>query len=349
MGTGTSTLPREELLVLFDKVDADKSGTLDHAEVQALCQLLWEKEKQSGKIPNKVGNSVFQLLDSDGDGIITHDEFELLVEEVYNDRSHIIEDAGVKLGETSSWLGFLGISQQSKPEDDDDDEPTTSKNDVDPDAIIEAVKPTKSESKPRKVRPKKEDSEESEKSEQSPKSGSEEQSSKSSSESESVHSDPPPRKSKKKKPPKESSSDEEPAPAIVEAPPESSSWLSNLFSSSPADPKAKTADKAVDQESRSFWQSWTESKPEPAPPATLPAATREVPEWPATNGPGLTMPSRLLPLNQFLLMQQPQSLQRRAIELALEEEETTRYVRIRPWPSEYSPAWESYAPFRMRR
>ena len=350
MGTGTSTLPREELLILFDQVDTDKSGTLDHGEVQALCQLIWEKEKQSGKIPKKVGNSVFALLDNDGDGIITHDEFELLVEEVYNDRSHIIEDAGVKLDTGSSWLGFLGISQGSKDDDDEEAAPAAT-NDIDPDAIIEAVQPTRTEAKPRKVRAKKEESEESDhKSEKSDRKSESEPSSKSSSESESV-AEPAPRKSKRKKPKTPPSEAEEAAPAPLknEAPPEpeSSSWFSNLFSGSTGQ-KGPTAEKAVDQESRSFWQSWTEPKPEAAP-ATLPAATRQVPDWPATNGPGVTLPPRLLPLNEFLSMLPQQSTQRQAIEIALQEEDLPRYVRIRPWPSDYSPAWESYQPFRMRR
>jgi len=100
---------------------------------------------------------VFELLDSDGDGVITHDEFEMLVEEVYNDRSHIINDAGVKFVEGGSWLGFLGLGGNDNPEEEEAAKPPEGV--VDPDEI-ETVKPQK---KAKRVREKMQESEDDEK------------------------------------------------------------------------------------------------------------------------------------------------------------------------------------------
>ena len=102
MGSSQS-LSQSELYALFSEVDVNNSDSLDLSEVSRLCQLIWTKEGMSSTLPAQVAQTVFDLLDLDGDGVITRQEFELLVEEVYTDRKNLVP------GKQSSWLGFLGV------------------------------------------------------------------------------------------------------------------------------------------------------------------------------------------------------------------------------------------------
>lgn len=116
MGSTESTLSQSELYSLFDQVDLNASDTLDLDEVKQLCLLIWTKEGLTSPLPPNLPKTVFELLDLDGDGVITRQEFELLVEEVYNDRKKFADSS-------DSWLNFFGISAPSlAPENPIDDE-----------------------------------------------------------------------------------------------------------------------------------------------------------------------------------------------------------------------------------
>jgi hypothetical protein len=107
MGAASSSLSQADLYALFNEVDANSSDSLDLDEVKRLCQLIWVKEGLKAALPDHVAQTVFDLLDLDGDGSITRQEFELLVEEVYADRKNLVSDA---TDTDNSWLGFLGLS-----------------------------------------------------------------------------------------------------------------------------------------------------------------------------------------------------------------------------------------------
>ena len=359
MGNTSSSLPRDELLGLFDKVDANRSGTLDTQEVAVLCQLIWEREGQRSKLPPSIGEKVFTLLDSDGDGVITHDEFEALVEEVYNDRKSIADEGGAQLDPESSWLGFLGVASMfgdpsPKPVEEDDPEQILK------DQQAKAKEQRKREKAERKKKMEEEaikqemeeaakesdDEDDQDIRASAPSEDGEEEEYQEAKEERRKKKDTPQRRSRR-----ESSLKEELPGSVIQlstpavAGPDTG-WFTGWFAPdatppSEAAPASPTPTKPPQQPSKqtepssSFWSQFT-----------APSSSVEQSQ-PATAEP-LQNPIRMVPLSQFL--SSPVPLTALAAEFGVQNHrDRQRFVRIRPWPSEVSPAWESYAPFRDRR
>ena len=59
----------------FDKVDADKNGYLEQHELKELVQDIVNKLKKDTNVPEDKVKSAMDLIDTDGDGRITKQEF----------------------------------------------------------------------------------------------------------------------------------------------------------------------------------------------------------------------------------------------------------------------------------
>ena len=59
----------------FDKVDVDKNGYLEKEELRELVQDLVNKLKKDTNVPEDKVKSAMELIDTDGDGKITKEEF----------------------------------------------------------------------------------------------------------------------------------------------------------------------------------------------------------------------------------------------------------------------------------
>ena len=59
----------------FDKVDVDKNGYLEKNELRQLVQDIVNKLKKDTNVPEDKVKSAMELIDTDGDGKITKEEF----------------------------------------------------------------------------------------------------------------------------------------------------------------------------------------------------------------------------------------------------------------------------------
>ena len=59
----------------FDKVDVDKNGYLEKEELRELVQDIVNKLKKDTTVPEDKVKSAMELIDTDGDGKITKQEF----------------------------------------------------------------------------------------------------------------------------------------------------------------------------------------------------------------------------------------------------------------------------------
>ena len=59
----------------FDKVDVDKNGYLEKEELRELVQDIVHKIKKDTNVPEDKVKSAMELIDTDGDGKITKEEF----------------------------------------------------------------------------------------------------------------------------------------------------------------------------------------------------------------------------------------------------------------------------------
>ena len=82
---GLAPAPRDEehdalerrALAIFDQIDVDGSGTLDRSEIQDLMRRLDPSQSEDGV--QLLTQRLMSILDEDGDGTVTREEFTLAV------------------------------------------------------------------------------------------------------------------------------------------------------------------------------------------------------------------------------------------------------------------------------
>ena len=303
----TQSLSQEELYSLFNDVDVNHSDTLDLSEVSKLCQLIWSKEGLSNTpLPERLAQTVFDLLDLDGDGVITRQEFELLVEEVYADRKKYAQ-AGEDEAQPGGLLNFLGVPGTKDPSPAVDADPS----------------PAAAEIKKKNRKKIDEISEPGSEISEKPKTA------EGLSDSESSSFSPPPRSVKS----------EEEVSAMEEG-----GWFGGISSyfqtrssdqptisdQKPATVPSKV-DKEVEQEAAPFWRRLFESKKEPQ--SSDPGSKGGSPPSP------VVAPVAVVPLRQFLLTQPQISVTERALRFNAPSTSIKPLRPVRPWPVDIAPLW----------
>jgi hypothetical protein len=352
MGAAESTFDGnlDDLILQFDK---DHNDCLSLDEIKELCLYIWEKEKMPGKPPKQLAKNVFDLLDADGDGNVTREEFQLLFDEVWKERQSIVEDSGgvKQTSTTDSWLGYFGLSSNKGEVEEEEGEEI----EEDPEEILVKAQSSKKKKKSKSFAAEVElssnnndedlvgdvqseggieserslSSSDSEGDEVSLEAGSKD------SESESEVRKPRVKSKKRNSTISEFPSDNEAKPVAQIEQPAPAGWFGRWFGETAPVPLDKPVekiegktDKSSEQESAPFWRAVFSSSP--APPPQSDSVPSPVP--------------LVVPIENFLfafpVTASTTAQQRFKLNVSLSEEYPDQVRLKKPWPSEVAPTWK---------